>query len=166
MNESNELDVCLESMSSNVTERLTELRIAARELHEKTLIELQNSAAIKIDNELKERIGAFTKQLDMKKEKASLFVLQQFNEKTRELCCETKSDIINCLKFDTDGQVEAHEERVLINNSKLTEMSALYLDQVNQFYCHKIDTFVCDPKSSMNCNLESDEHIKGNRIEM
>ena len=152
--------------SSKLTTQLTQLRNNAREVHEKTLIELQNSAAAKIDGELKERILIFTKDIDMKKEKASLYVLQLFNTKTTELNNQIESNIIDCLEFSTDGQVEPAEHAILANDSKLREMATQFLKEVNNFYCHKVDAFVLDPKSMMNSNLEADQHAKGTRTDL
>jgi hypothetical protein len=147
--------------SSKLTAQLTQLRNDAREMHEKTLLELQNSAATKIDGELQERILAFTKEIDVKKEHASLYVLQLFNNKTRDVGNQTQSKIIDCLEFSTDGCAEPAEHDILANDSKLREMATQFLDVVNNFYCHKVESFVLDPKSTMNSNLEADENSKG-----
>lgn len=146
--------------SSKLTAQLTQLRNDARELHDQLLLELQISAAAKIDGELKEKILTFTKELDTKKEMASLYVLQLFNSKVTEMD-NAESKIINCLEFSTNGCVEAAERAILNDEFKLKEMATQFLDEVNRFYCHKIDSFVLDPKCVMNSNLEAVQHAKG-----
>mmetsp|Transcript_29026 Transcript_29026/g.48988 ORF Transcript_29026/g.48988 Transcript_29026/m.48988 type:complete len:233 (+) Transcript_29026:89-787(+) len=147
--------------SSKLTTQLTHLRNDARDLHESTLLQLQVAAVAKIDGELKQRISFFTKEVDEKKSKAALYVLQLFNRKTREIGSKISSPIIDCLQFSTDGCAEPEEHALLSNEAKMTELSTKFLDMVNVFYCHKVESLVLNPNSSQNSNLVADEHSKG-----
>lgn len=94
-----------------------------------------------------------------------MYVLQLFNAKTTEADNQTESSkIIDCLEFSTDGQAEPAEHAILANDVKLREMATHFLKEVNCFYCHNVDSFILDPQSIMNSNLEADQHSKGTRI--
>jgi hypothetical protein len=148
-----------------VTAQLAELRSEARALHESSLLQLQVSAAARVDAELQQRVLAFTRELDDKKEKAALFVLQLFNQKTREIGSQSHSHshshIIDCLQFCTDGWAEPGEVAALSEDNKVADIAKSFLDIVNEFYCHKVDALVLDPHANQSTNLVADEHSKG-----
>lgn len=149
--------------SSKLTAQLTQLRIDSREVHDNALLELQKSAVARIDGELQERIRVFTKEVDAKKEKTSLYALQLFNKKAIEVGNQTPSHskIIKCLEFSTNGCAESEEHRILADEGKLNEMATNFLSKVNAYYCHKVDSFILDTKSTMCSSVEDNEHVKG-----